>query len=311
VQFADEILATVTRNLLGSVDGRGAERAELLAAAQLDESALSDPDGWVPIRAHVQLGRAIMAAFPSENLGLQTGYRIFGDPRGTLGYALRRSALLWRALGNFGAYLAVVNRAMEVELVAGASGCAVTLHMTPELAAICHPAEALFAAWVGISRHLTAERWCPELVTFTHPAQGDPAEHAEFFGCPVHFERAQTALRIPASACQLTIATAPHELEGGLAAASAAARAFVDGAAAERDLEALTVALATAPLDVRAVAGRASSAARLALAHGLLVSSRMLVHEIAFLLGFADLRAFEREVAERFGAAPRQLRSQA
>src|SRR6187455_621681 len=154
-EFGDTILAAVTRNLVSAIDGKGVDRARLLEAAGLSEQAIADPDDWVPIALHVRLGKAILAALPGQNLGLQTGATIFGDPRGALGYALRRSQTCGAALHNFCRYLHVVNRSMQVELSRTRVGLRFALNMVPELGALGHPAEALFAAWVSISRHLT------------------------------------------------------------------------------------------------------------------------------------------------------------
>lgn len=307
-----EILASVTRALLGAVDGRGVVRSQLLDSAGLREDELSDADDWVPIAKHARVGRAIMTALPGENLGLATGTRIYGDPRGALGYVLRRSGDNLQALRNFFAYQSVVNRAMEVELAAGAAGSSVVLRMVPELAAICHPAEALFSAWVGIARHLTGTRWCPESVAFTHPAQGDPREHEAFFGCAVRFEHSRTELVIPDSANTLVIASAAHELDAVLPAARDAATSVLGGVDERHALDGAYATLSAQRIAVHdhATDSAAQTAARLAFAHGLLRSSRLFVYEAAFLLGFTDLRAFEQLFRARYAADPRTVRAQ-
>lgn len=310
VALGSEILASVTRNLLASVDARQVDRAELLRAAGLSEARLADPDGWVPIALHVRLGQAISAALPGENLGLQTGARIFGDPRGALGYCLRRSGTQARALRNFSAYLGLVNRSMKTALTHTPSGGSFTLQMVPELAALGHPAEALCSAWVAISRHLTRSSWCPSEVVFEHHPRGSTAEHREFFGCAVSFGRGPTCLRVPEPAWELPIEPVPHELERAYGLAFEHARALLTPTEAA-DLDRISSQLSKPPID--AFSGpdelQRSRGARLALARGLLQHSSLFVHEAAYLLGFGDLRAFVADFHGRFGAEPARLRA--
>lgn len=307
----NEILASVTRNLLASVDGRGVDRARLLEIAGLSDAQIADPDGWVPIALHVRLGNAIAAALPGENLGLQTGARIYGDPRGALGYCLRRSMSYGPAIRNFCAYLGLVNRSVNVALTEPPAGGALTVQMIPELAVLGHPAEALFAAWVSISRRLTSSAWCPVEVSFEHQPRGDTAEHREFFGCPVMFGRGPTCLRVPDDAWQLPIEPVPHELEHVHELAFERARTLLSNDAAAASLGAISMRLRRPPVLVQVPPDELQHTlgARLALARGWLEHSSSFVHEAAYLLGFDSLRAFEAAFERRFGVAAAVIRA--
>ncbi len=306
--FGTEILVAVTRGLLASVEGR-VDRQELLAAAGVAEHEIADPDAWLEIERHVRLGRAIARALPGRNLGLETGASIFGDPGGALGYTLRRSERNFRALKNFCAYLSVVNRSLYTELELAADSASLTLHMVPELEQLGHPTEALLSAWVAISRHLTAQRWQPTEVSFAHEPKGDTREHEEFFGCPVVFGRAPSRLLLPGSACALPIESSAHELEQTLLLARDHARALAsDEAPTSNAISECCVELGSVPLDVSALANDARLPALLALSRGLLLHSRSFVYEVAFLLGFADVRLFEQAYVARFHEPPARAR---
>ncbi len=309
--FGNEILVAVTRGLLGAIDGRGVDRGELLAAAGVSDAEVADPDAWLAITRHVRLGQLITEALPGQNLGLQTGARIFGDPRGALGYTLRRSEQHWRALRNFCSYLGVVNLSLATELSLAPNATSLTLHMVPELAELAHPAEALFAAWVAISRHLTDTVWAPAEVSFSHQPRGDVREHEEFFGCPVLFGRPSSRLLLPASAWALPIASSPHELEHALLLARDDARALAaHDASTLPAIEEYSVELCTVPLEVGGLPAEQRARtlpARLALAGGLLRQSHLFVHEVAFLLSFEGVRDFEQAFTNRFGESPRAL----
>jgi hypothetical protein len=310
--LGNEILAVVTRGLLRAVDGRGVDRVTLLREAGLQEESL-DPDRWLPVARHLRLGQAISAAFPGQNLGLQTGAPIFSDPRGALGYSLRQSQSHRCALKNFGSYIATVNRTIRIVLASEGEGMVVLPEMVPQMAAAGHPAEALFAAWVAISRHLTNSTWRPLEVGFVHQPFGDTNEHRAFFGCPVSFGCSQTRLLLSESDASLAIAPMPHEFEQILERAVEHAGTIVgQDVAATRSLAALSERLRTVPLDVRAAEVDTSPEglmARLSLARALLEQSGAFAHEISYLLGFEDLSSFEQAFSKRFGVSPAQLRS--
>lgn len=295
----EEILAVVTRGLLGSVEGRGLDRAALLAAAGLSEEQIQDPDQWVPIEHHAALGRAINEALPGENLGLQTGARIYGDPRGVLGYVVRRSGYHRRALEHFCAYQGVVNRALRVDLVtSGVSSspeapvdCGVSsspatlqLRMEPSLEALGPPAEALFSAWVAISRHLTGTSWRPVEVSFVHAVHGEVREHRDFFDCPVNFSGERSAMVIPAEALTLPIAVTPHELEARLLQAWRTARGRLTDPGEQGALDEVLALLSGGSLVLAALAREDLREARVALARALR-SGGLARFEAAFLLG--------------------------
>jgi AraC-like DNA-binding protein len=311
VSLGHEVLAVVTRGLLRAVESRGLDRAALLRAAGLSEASLRRPDSWVPIAQHLRVGRAIAAAFPDTNVGLQTGAPIYSDPRGALGYGLRRSQVHRRALGNFAAYIETVNRAVRMVVLPEPRGTALVLEMLPQMAEAGHPAESLFGAWLSISRYLTGTAWHPLQVEFVHQPFGSSKEHESLFGCPVAFGRAQTRLILSEAVGELAIEAQPHEFEDTVRRAGEHARAWVaSDEVARASLSALLEQLSALPLDLRAVRRDASAAqlhARLALARALLERSSALVHEAAYLLGFESLCAFERAFSERFGAYPEQM----
>jgi len=301
-----KLLVPVTRALLGSAAERGLCRAELLAAAGISEDDLAVTDSWISIERHVRLGAAIEARLPGENLGLQTGERIYHDPAGAFGYVLRRSGTHAVALANFGAYLGLVNHALHAELqLAATEGC-FQVQMQPELAALGHPAEALLSAWVAISRHLTARDWAPSGVQFEHEAKGDVREHEAFFRCPVEFGQGPTCLQIPAGALGLEIEPTSHEIDAALARSLEDAREKLGIADLQTELDALADRLRTPPRSVRAPGspGARTSGIVLDVARGLFEHSRLCAYEVAFLVGFQDLAVFQQAYSDRFGLRP-------
>ena len=309
MSLGHEILAVVTRGLLRAAESRGLDRAALLGEAGLSDDAIERPDNWVPIAQHLRLGQAIAAAFPERNVGLQTGAPIFSDPRGALGYCLRRSQVHRRALENFARYIGTVNRTIRVVFVREHVGTAVVLEMLPEMAAAGHPAEALFAAWMSISRFLTRSKWKPLEVEFVHQPFGNTEEHGALFGCPVGFGRDRNRLVLSEDAGALAIPETSHEFDSVIQSAADYAKTLVQGDEAAREsLSGLLERLTTTPMHLAAMNSDLSQdwlRARLALGRALLERTRACVHEAAFLLGFEGLQPFEQAFFQRFGMLPR------
>jgi hypothetical protein len=214
--FGGQILALVTRNLLGVAEAEGLDPAELLAAAGLSHGDLTRADAYLPIERHVALGRAMAERLGAVNGGLHSGAAIYGDPRGALGFAIRRSGTHARALEHFVHFIAITNDSLELALERHADGISLSVEMISALAQLGHPTEALFSAWVSIARFATTVRWAPLRVTFRHPARGSTAEHRDFFGCPVEFAAPRSLLTITARSLELPIAPVEHPFDAVL-----------------------------------------------------------------------------------------------
>lgn len=292
------ILAMVTSRLLAVGVDKGLDAAELLREADLTAEEIADPDREVPISKHVALGTAMASKLGRQNAGLHSGMQIFGDPRGALGFAIRRSGTHLAALESFRAFLAVANQSLVASLRREPDETLrFQLDLVPGLADLGHPAEALLAAWVAISRQVTETRWSPAQVTFSHEPRGAPEEHRAFFGCDVRFGARRTGLVVRAGDLLLQIPRAPHQLEQ-----------LLDCAWEPRmpDPGAFADSLRSARAELREH-GRVRNAntveptALEGLARELSRPPRMLADfEIAFLLGMDSVH----ELRQRLGGAP-------
>jgi Arabinose-binding domain of AraC transcription regulator, N-term len=214
--FGGHILAMVTRSLLRVAEVEGLDAAALLTLAGLSREAIANPDARVPIERHVALGVAMTERLGPVNGGLHSGAAIYGDPNGALGFGIRRSGQHGRALERFRRFLAITNDSLWLSSAAGDEGVRVSVDMVSSLAALGHPTEALFSAWVAISRFATGVRWTPVRVAFRHQPWGPVAEHREFFDCPVQFGARDSVLIIDAHCLALPIHSTEHRLDGTL-----------------------------------------------------------------------------------------------
>src|SRR5262249_13008894 len=127
------------------------------------------------------------------------------------------------------------------------------------------------------------------------------------FRCPVHFNGRANRMLLPAEAWSLSISAVPHDLEPMLEAARAVALELAEGREQAGAVHAIADRLTKSPLDVWVKGPLETPAASLALAYGLLKRSSLFVHEVAYLLGFDELRSFEKQFATRFTAHPRDV----
>jgi len=289
-QFAGTILAVVTRSLLQVAESKGLPGDELLAAAGLVRADIASPDAYLPIERHVALGVAMTERMGRVNGGLHSGVAIFGDPRGALGFAIRRSGVHGRALTQFARFLSIINDSLRLSVQPAAEGVSVCVEMVPSLEALGHPTEALFSAWVSIARFATGVRWAPERVLFRHAPWGPASEHREFFACPVEFGAPRSELVIGSANLLLAIEPKAHpfdavvdRLERHLLTAAAAPRAAVI---------ALTAALRAGPL----ATGAGHPPALLIDAARFASEAALPAFETAFLLGFAGVRELAAEL---------------
>jgi hypothetical protein len=283
--FGSHILAMVTRNLLRVAEAEGLDADRLLERAGLSRSGLVDPDAYLPIERHIALGRAISEGLGAINGGLRSGAAIYGDPRGALGFTIRRSSTHARALECFRRFVSVTNECVRLGLDPTAPG-GVALHaeMVSGLAELGHPAEALLSAWVSIARIATGQRWTPERVLFAHAARGPSEEHVAFFGCPVQFGAERSSLQIGAAALALPIAATPHELDATLTELGESLRAC----APPGEIAELLAWIKMGALEPQhAISPRVRLAAARLLLSG---SATMPTFEAAFLLGYGSVR---------------------
>ena len=212
-QFGRHIRAAVTLGLLRAAEAEGLNGDEILGRAGLTRAEIENPNRALPIERHVAVGRAMTERLGAVNAGLRTGAAIYGDPRGALGYSLRRSTRHELALARFCRFIAISNDSVHLYREPHDAGLDLRAEMVSELSLLGHPTEALFAAWVAIARVVTGSHWAPLRVSFRHRAHGPTNEHLEFFACPVEFGATESRLSIGRDALALPIAVSAHPLD--------------------------------------------------------------------------------------------------
>jgi AraC-like DNA-binding protein len=242
------------------------------------------------------------------------------------------SPTLGAALERVCRYQRLIHETSQVRLEKSREGVVLSHRLSAGLSAPRQTAELLLASWVRAGRAATGTSWNPAQVRFAHRAPRDIGELERFFGAPLLFASGQNALVLPAALlelrCQRTDPLLLSLLDryatdrlGGQRAATFAERAHA----------ALSEELQTGNVNARVVAARLkvsirtfhrSLAAegtsyrrildqlRLDIAERHLADDRMSIGEVAFLLGFSELSAFDRAFKRLTGRTPAAFRAE-
>lgn len=334
--------ARAARDVVRYAAARGAREDALLAAAGISAEALRDPDGRVPGAAHGRLWDAAADQVGDPDLGLHLGARYRHDALSIVGHVMLSARTLGEALDALAEYSTLFAEGVRTRLDRGGAGRPAALEFETVdagtsylVGASRHPIECLMASVAAVVEVLTGSPLPVLAVALVHdrPASGAAAHEAVFgvvptFGAPVArlaFEAA--ALRWPGTAASPRLfATLTHgadllldDLEAARGAgvrprvAESVASHFrgrvpslsdvaVDLAMGERTLQRELKAEGTSFQDVvREV--------RLALACHHLDRPHATIHEVAFLLGYAEPSAFHRAFKRWTGRTPRDYRS--
>jgi AraC-like DNA-binding protein len=287
----------------------------------------------VPMSVCVDLLTEGVKATGDDNLGLHIAEQAELGSFDVHFYAMVASPTLGAAFERVCRYQRLIHETSQVRLERSHDRAVLSHRLSAGLAAPRQTAELLLAAWVRAGRVATGTSWNPMQVRFAHRAPRDSREHERFFGAPVRFATGENALILPAALLDLPCRrTDPSLLSlldryaadrlGGERAATFADRAR---AALSEELQAgdVTAHRLAARLKVsvrtlhRCLAAEGTSYRRLLdrlrldIAERHLMDDRMSVGEVAFLVGFSELSAFDRAFKRWTGRTPVTFRAEA
>lgn len=320
-----QVLIAVVQMVLQIGAALGIDRGELLAEAGLREVDVVDRDGYLPLRAQVELGQALARRRPGVNLGL-VGLDYFRvSTLGVLGYVVSHCATLGEALAAFARYQTLLSPAVRWRIDTGGRP-RVRIEAAQPLQGLGFPLETQVGAWVVIGRQLTEREWSPVRVRLRHRPAGPAHELAERLGCPVEFGAEVNELELPASVLELPVVGARPELQPSLARlveslqSPAGAEEFSERVRAllleelPRGLTTKDEAARRLGVSPRTLGRRLHDdgtsfrelleEVRRRLAQAWLADPSVAIHEIAYLLGYSDPSAFHRSFRRWTGRTP-------
>jgi len=311
----------------------GYDPLPFLRTHSLDGDRLLDPDATVPMSVCVGLLAEGVRATGDDNLGLHIAEQAELGSFDVHFYAMVSSPTLGAAFERVCRYQRLIHETSQVRLEKSRDRVVLSHRLSAGLAAPRQTAELLLAAWVRAGRVATGTSWNPAQVRFAHRAPRDVREHERFFGAPLRFATGENALVLPAALLDLPCRrTDPSLLSlldryatdrmGGQRAATFAERAR---AALSEELQAGNVAARGLAVRLkvsvrtlhRSLAAEGTSyrrildQLRLDIAERHLMDDRVSVGEVAFLLGFSELSAFDRAFKRWTGRTPVTFRAEA
>jgi AraC-like DNA-binding protein len=175
-------LARVPLLLLDHAERQGLNRAELMAASNLAEGELADPDSRIGVRSVIDLWTAVISRLGTSSLGLDLGSSISAKDLGLVGYAMYHSADLFGAFKNLERFYRIISEVVRFDVVRDEMNTTLTHRIHPSLIALRHPVETAIAGLAGLARELTGEAVAPKQVHLPFPEHGSQQDFLNAFG---------------------------------------------------------------------------------------------------------------------------------
>lgn len=335
----DKLVRSGTRGAVVSATmlfgaAKGVPLPELEAAAGLTLAELIDPDARVPDATLGAIWRTIAAHFPDEALGLQMAEAAPMSIFGVLAQAARHAPTRRDALHTFVRYDKVLSGGLEIRLEEDTDTGVLVLAHNQDALDHGHGAEAALALGARLGRTMLGIPSPDGHVEFAHPPNAPVSVYEAWFESAVRFETGRNAVvfprhvldRPPEHASPVLIRYVEAHLElvltrlleqvadepldrvrTEIAKRAAAAQYDADGLARALGMSLRTLQRYTTKhgASVRALI----DAVREANARELLSDHRLSIEEVAFLVGYADDRAFRRAFKRWTGTTPAKVRS--
>ena len=183
------ISTTVTRGLPDTIASAGVDPAKLFDRFGLSAGAFSQKDSYIRCSDFARLLEDAAAETRDDAFGLHFGAR--GNPRdiGPLSYAVSNAPTIAAAFDVAGRYLHLHNEAVQLSIHPArllVSVCYV--HANLGLDNLRQLNEYSMAMAINMLRMMAGSRWSPREVQLSHPRPQDVSEHLASFGSPVLFD---------------------------------------------------------------------------------------------------------------------------
>ncbi|WP_417310271.1 AraC family transcriptional regulator [Devosia sp.] len=195
------VSAGLTRSILDYATDQGADRAALLAAAEIAENALADQDARVPFGAYLRLIRtaAQLTGDPALSLNHALNTRI--DSQSVVGLIVHSSASVADAMNQLNRYaklmveVDVMETGERFSVEAGPDGVWI-VDNRPDPNASPEITEGAFGTFIGEFRREFPDNPFALQIEVTHAAPAHAEDYARLLGCPVSFGARRNALQI-------------------------------------------------------------------------------------------------------------------
>ena len=207
------ISSSVTIGLLKAIDDAGANPDEILRNLRIDRGDVSRPEGFVACSSFARLLESVAVETGDAIFGLRFGARSNPKNIGALAYAVFNSPTVKAAFETAGRYIHLHNEAAEVafseENNLSYFGYRVKNMDFDEPRQFV---EYGMAAALNTLRVMVGSQWSPREVHFTHDAPATTSEHVQLFRAPVIFARSTNMFVMDSEFCKQPIPAADPNL---------------------------------------------------------------------------------------------------
>ncbi len=322
------ISVAATTGLIDAISTAGANPDQVLRSLELDRAVLSNPEGFIPCSLFARILEEAARATGDSCFGLHFGERFNIKNIGPLTYVVLNSPTIAIADEHVARYLKLYNQAAKVFFTV--EGQRAYLHyvlVDLGIESPRHQNEYSMVIRLNTIRMMVGSQWAPLEVRFAHQVPEQISEHVRIFGAPVLFgystnafviEREFLERQIPAADQRLyrimeryleeVLAEIPQE-DGVLAAVRrAVAESMREG---DPNLARVAKKMAMSPRTLqRQLKEQGMEFKKLVddtrqrFAVSYLRNRRNTITEIAFLLGYSEVSAFNRAFKRWTGSTP-------
>jgi AraC-like DNA-binding protein len=181
--------------LLEAIAAAGGDPYPILRRFGLERSALTNPEGFIASSMFARLLEEAARATTDECFGLHFGERFNPKDIGSLIYVVLNSPTVAVAIENAERYLHIHNEAAKLSFsIEGQQGYLRFLLTDSAIDSTRQHNEYSMAVVLNTFRILAGSLWTPREVQFAHEAPERTSEHLRVFGAPVLFGCATNAL---------------------------------------------------------------------------------------------------------------------
>ena len=329
------ISVAATTGLLEAISSAGANPDQVLRALELDRAVLSNAEGFIPSSTFARLLEEAARATGDSCFGLHFGERFNVKNIGPLAYVVLNSPTIAVADEHVARYFKLYNQAAKVFFTVEEQR-AYLQHVLVDLGIAAPRQQNEYSMVIRLNtiRMMVGSQWAPLEVRFAHAAPEQISEHLRIFRAPVLFgystngfviDREFLKRQIPAADPRLhkimrrylerVLAEIPQEDEVLASVRRAVAESMREG---HPNLTRVAKKMAMSPrtlqrqlkeqgMDFKKLV--ADTRRRFALRY--LGNRRNTLTEIAFLLGYSEVSAFNRAFKHWTGLTPLAYRGQA
>jgi AraC-like DNA-binding protein len=327
-----KISLAAAAGLLEAIKAAGGSPDHVLETVGLDGAVFSQPEGAIAVSLFAQILEEAARATADGSFGLHFGERYNPKNIGPLIYVVLNSPTIAAGIENGARYLHIHNEATKASLIFERDRAYLRFSSDELLInASRQHSEYTMTVAVNTARLMVGSQWAPQEVHFTHQLAAATPEHIRVFRSPILFGCAANTFvmeseflkrQVPAADPQLysilktylerTLSELPREDELLSVVRRALAEAIRNGGP---KLSRVAKQIALSPrslqrrlseygLDFKKLVD--DTRRRLALKH--LKDRKDTLTEIAFMLGYSDVSAFNRAFKRWTGTAPLEYR---